>query len=65
MTKKVLPPMAYATDDTVGIWYEGTQPTSVVSDFAIDPQSGAAAYRVELVEGEIIETRCEVGRNFS
>ena len=65
MTKKVLPPMACATDDFVGIWYEGTQPTSVVGDFAIDPQTGPAAYRVELVNGDIVETRFGVGRDFS
>jgi peptidase E len=65
MREEVLPPRAYATDDCVGIWYEGTQPTSVVADMTIDPDAGPAAYRVELVNGEIVEERVGVGRNFS
>lgn len=65
MREEVLSPLAYATDDHVGIWYEGTEPTSVVADMAIDPDDGPAAYRVELVDGEIVETRVGVGRNFS
>ena len=65
MREEVLPPQAYATDDCVGIWYEGTQPTSVVADMTIDPDAGPAAYRVQLVNGEIVEERVGVGRNFS
>jgi peptidase E len=61
----VLPPLAFATDNLVGIWYEGIEPTSVVADMAIDADDGPAAYRVELVDGEIVETRVGVGRNFS
>lgn len=49
--------LAYATDDRMGIWYEGTEPTTVVADFEVDPESGPAAYRVELVDGEVRETR--------
>jgi hypothetical protein len=60
-----LAPLAFATDDRVGIWYEGTEPTSVVADFAVDPDTGPAAYRVELVGGEIEETRVGVGGRWS
>jgi peptidase E len=59
----VLPPLAYATDDTVGIWYEGTEATTVVSDTDVDPL-GRGAYRVELLDGEIVETRFDVGQRF-
>jgi peptidase E len=58
-----LPPLAYATDDSVGIWYEGLEATSVVSDRPAKPD-GPAAYRVELVEGEVVETRVGVGERF-
>lgn len=60
-----LPPIAFATDDHVGIWYEGTEPTSVVSDTAVSPLDGPAAYRVELVDGGVVETRYGVGSDLS
>lgn len=56
-----LSPLAFATDNAVGIWYEGIEPTTVVADYDVDPETGPAAYRVELVEAEIIETRYGVG----
>jgi hypothetical protein len=65
MSEKVLTPLAYATDDRVGVWYEGTEATTVVSDVAFDPESGPAAYRVELKDGAIVETRVGVGANFT
>src|SRR6202789_1072624 len=52
----ILPPLAYATDDRVGIWYEGIEAASVVGDRAA-VADGPAAYRVELVDGEVRETR--------
>jgi peptidase E len=61
----VLPPLAYATDNRVGIWYEGTEPTSVVADVDVDVRSGPAAYRVELLDGDVVETRVGVGERFS
>jgi peptidase E len=61
----VLASVAYATDDHVGIWYEGTEATSVVADSSLDPATGPAAYKVELVDGQIRETRCGVGSNFA
>ena len=64
MKREVLAPLAYATDDSVGIWYEGVDATTVVSDAPVDPVNGPAAYKVELVDGEIVETRFGVGRRF-
>ena len=40
-------PTSYATDDRVGIRYEGTEPVEVVTDYDVDPATGPAAYRVE------------------
>jgi peptidase E len=53
----VLPGVCYATDDGVGIWYEGTEPTRVVSD----RDSEAAAYRIEARNGESTEVRLAPG----
>jgi hypothetical protein len=64
MKSGVLSPLAYATDDTVGIWYEGIEATTVVSDAPVDPQTGPAAYKVELVDGDVVETRVGVGGSF-
>jgi peptidase E len=64
MKEGVLGPLAFCTDDRVGIWYEGVEPTTVVSDIDVDPATGPAAYRTELVDGEIIETRVPVGERF-
>ena len=61
----VLPNLAYATDDHVGIWYEGTNATSVVSDSPVDPRTGPAAYRIEMLSGEVHEIRVGVGEYFS
>jgi peptidase E len=64
MKEEVLAPLAYATDDTTGIWYEGIEATTVVADATVDPLSGPAAYKVELIDGEVIETRVGVGSHF-
>lgn len=61
MKSEVLSPLAYATDNSVGIWYEGIEATTIVSDAPVDPLTGPAAYKVELIEGEIVETRVGVG----
>ena len=53
-------PLSFATDDGVGILYEGVTPVEVVSDLPTSPD-GAAAYRVEKAGGEVIETRMPVG----
>lgn len=60
-----LGPLAFATDDHVGIWYEGIEPISVVGDTDIDPTTGSAAYRVELVDGDVHETRIGVDGRFN
>ncbi len=51
-------PLSYATDDGTGILYEGLEPVAVVEDAA---GSGKAAYRVELIDGAVVETRLEPG----
>ncbi len=56
-----LPPLCFATDDGVGLWYEGTEPALVVSDHAVDPATGPAAYRVEFRGDGVDETRLNVG----
>jgi peptidase E len=50
---------AYATDDYVGLLYEGTEPVEVISDRPTQPASskaGPMAYRVEHQGGTVIET---------
>ena len=54
-------PLSYATDDYVGILYEGIEPVQVVVDKEFDPETGPAAYRVELVDGAVVETRLAPG----
>ena len=56
-------PLSYATDDHVGILYEGTQPVAVIADTnAAGPSSeGPAAYRIEPAAGVVVETRLPVG----
>jgi peptidase E len=58
-------PTSYATDDHVGLWYEGTEATRVVADFDVDPATGPAAYRVELSAGVVREVRVGVGGRFT
>ena len=55
-------PLSYATDDHVGIVYEGEEPVEVVADEPGDPQAGPAAYRVEQTPAGVAETRLPVGR---
>ena len=56
-------PTSYATDDRIGLLYEGLDPVEVVADReSSDPQAAPAAYRVEAVGGEPTETRLEAGR---
>jgi len=61
----VLSSLAYATDDHVGIWYEGIEPTIVVADKIVCAVEGPAAYRVEFVDGDVQETRVGVGEQFT
>ncbi len=55
-------PLAYATDDRVGIRYEGTDPVEVLTDYDVDPATGPAAYRVERAGHDVVETRLAPGR---
>jgi peptidase E len=61
MRDGVVDPRAYCTDNNVGIWYEGTEAVRVVADRPMDPVTGPAGYLVELVNGDVIETRVAVG----
>ncbi len=54
-------PTTYATDDGIGILYEGTDPVAVLADSDEIAASGSAAYRIERVAGEAVETRLPVG----
>ena len=54
-------PTSYATDDHVGILYEGDEPVRVIADQDVDPATGPAAYRIERVGGDVVETRLPVG----
>jgi len=51
-------PESYATDDRVAIVYRGTEPVEVITDV---PGTDAAAYRVELRDGNVIEERLVPG----
>jgi peptidase E len=55
-------PTSYATDDGVGVLYEGTEAVSVVTDTDVDPATGPAAYRVERTPDGVVETRLAPGR---
>ena len=55
-------PTSFATDDRVGILYEGTEPVAVLTDYEVDPDTGPAAYRVEKTADGVIETRLTPGR---
>ena len=55
-------PTSYATDDGVGILYEGTDPVAVHTDVEVDPLVGPAAYRVERSGTDAVETRLAPGR---
>ncbi len=55
-------PLSYATDDRIGLLYEGLEPVEVVCDVPdLDPTDGPAAYRVERTGGEVRETRLGPG----
>jgi peptidase E len=55
-------PVSYATDNGIGILYEGIEPVAVVADDDVDPVAGPAAYRVERhADGTVLETRLAPG----
>ena len=51
-------PVSFATDDGIGILYEGIDPVQVVAD---RPDTEASAYRVEKSWGKVVETVLSVG----
>ncbi len=51
-------PLSYATDDRIGVLYEGVDAVAVLED---TEGSGKAAYRVERVGEEVVETRLDPG----
>jgi peptidase E len=55
-------PTSYATDDSVGILYEGLEPVEVIVDEVPATPQGPAAYRVDVTGGEARETRLAGGR---
>ncbi len=55
-------PTSFATDDRVGLLYEGTEPVEVLTDLDVDPVHGPAAYRVERGDVGVVETRLAPGR---
>ncbi len=55
-------PLSFATDDGVGVLYEGIEPVAVLTDTEQDPQTGSAAYRIERGSaGAAVETRLAPG----
>jgi peptidase E len=54
-------PTSYATDDRVGVLYEGTEAVAVVTDTEVDPATGPAAYLVEKTPDGVTETRLPPG----
>ena len=64
LRRSLLPPLAYATEDHVGIWYEGVDATLVVSD-SNGGDEGPCAYRLEVIDADVVETRVPVGQRFS
>jgi peptidase E len=59
-------PLSYATDDRIAILYEGTEPVRVIADRDdYDLETGPAAYRIERVGGEVVETRFAAGANIN
>jgi len=59
-----LPGVAYATDDHVGVWYEGVDAIRVVADTHVSPVDGTAAYVLAREEGAVLERRVGVGERF-
>ena len=64
MREGVLPEVAFATDDHVGIWYEGVTATRVVADTPLPAFIGPAAYALECEGDDVRERRVGVGESF-
>lgn len=59
-----LPDVAYATDDHVGVWYEGVDAIRVVADTLVSPVDVPAAYVLTREESTDLERRVGVGERF-
>ena len=51
----------YATDDRTGILFQDTTAVEVITDLDVVDQDGPAGYRIELIDGAVVETRLPVG----
>jgi hypothetical protein len=60
MKEGVIPPVAYCTDDRVGILFEGTDATEVIVDLPRE-DGGPWAWHTAIEGGETKETRWGVG----
>lgn len=58
------PGVAYATDDHVGVWYEGTTATRVVADRPLPAFLGPAAYEITRDGATVRERRVGIGDAF-
>jgi hypothetical protein len=54
-------PTSYATDDRIGILYEGDEAVRVIADVDVEAETGPAAYRIERAGADVVETRLPVG----
>jgi peptidase E len=54
-------PTSYATDDRIGILYEGDEAVRVIADVDVEVETGPAAYRIERAGADVVETRLPVG----
>ena len=54
-------PTSYATDDRIGILYEGDEAVRVIADVDVEVETGPAAYRIERVGADVVETCLPVG----
>ncbi|MCX6507758.1 MAG: hypothetical protein NTY27_01005 [Actinobacteria bacterium] len=56
-----MPEVNYATDDRIGLWYEGTDLVRVMAAQEYDLETGPAAYRVVRTATGVEETRLPIG----
>lgn len=61
LVRDAILPTSYATDDHVGILYEGTDAVEVITDEPVDPTTGPAAYLLERSSGDVTERRLAPG----
>ncbi len=59
-----LPERAYATDDGVGIWYEGVEAARVVADRRLPAFLGPGAYEITRTSEGVVERRVGIGESF-